>query len=67
MNAKTDKKPDISPRQRRSGSTWYVLVTWGDRPSEEVGGFPSEIEAKHWVDHESQGWLRSRQSDSMFG
>ena len=63
---KPEKKPEMQPRQRRSGTTWYVLVTWGDWPSEEVGGFPTEADAKHWIDYESAGWLSSRFAEPPF-
>jgi hypothetical protein len=40
------KTPEMKPRELKDGSGWYVLVQWGNRPSEQVGGFPSEIEAQ---------------------
>jgi hypothetical protein len=54
------KKPQIEPRELRDGTGWYVLVTWGDRPSEEVGGFKSQAEAQNWIDHASAAWVRAR-------
>ena len=60
MNIKPEKKPNMTPRQRRCGPTWFCLAVWGDWPSEEVGGFPSEDEAQKWIDHQSAGWLTSR-------
>ncbi len=55
-----EKKPEMHPRELKDGSGWYVLVQWGIRPSEQVGGFPSEGEAQQWIDKESTGWFRSR-------
>jgi hypothetical protein len=53
-------KPKLEPRERRNGLGWYVLVTWGDRPSQEVGGFPSQTEAQKWIDHSAAAWVRER-------
>jgi len=57
---KPEKKPEIRPRELKDGSGWYVLVQWGDRPSEQVGGFQSENEAQKWIIENSAGWLRAR-------
>jgi hypothetical protein len=61
------KKPEMSPRELRDGSGWYVLVHWGNRPSEQVGGFPSQDEAQKWIDQSSAGWLKARLEESSFG
>jgi hypothetical protein len=52
--------PKMRPRALKDGSGWYILVEWFDRPSEQVGGFPTEDEAKHWVFGSSASWLRAR-------
>jgi hypothetical protein len=62
-----EKKPEMRPRELRDGSGWYVFVRWGDRPSEQVGGFPSEDEAQQWIDQSSAGWLRARFEESAPG
>ena len=61
------RKPDLQPRELRDASGWYVLVEWGDRPSEQLGGFPSKEEAQQWIDQNSAAWLRSRFEDPMMG
>jgi hypothetical protein len=62
------KQPMIEPRELRNGTGWYALVTWGDRPAEQVGGFPSEIEAQRWIDHSAKSWIKDRLiEDSMLG
>lgn len=66
MNLKPEKTPEMSPRQRRNGLTWFVLVTWGDWPSEEVGGFASEVDARTWIDRDSAAWLSSRFAEPPF-
>jgi len=53
----------MRPRELRDGTGWYVLVQWGDWPSEQVGGFPSEEEAQNWIDQSSPGWLKARAED----
>jgi hypothetical protein len=55
-----NKTPGMRPRELRDGSGWYVLVEWGDRPSEQVGGFQTESEARAWIEQDAPGWLRKR-------
>lgn len=55
---KPEKKPEMLPCELKDGSRWYVLVNWGNMPSEQVGGFPSEEEAQQWIDQYSTSWLR---------
>ena len=55
-----NKQPKIEPRELRDGSGWYALVTWGDRPSEQVGGFRTETEARHWIAHGAAAWIKQR-------
>ena len=63
-----NKQPKIEARELRDGSGWYVLVTWGDRPAEQVGGFPSEAEAQRWIAHSAKSWIRDRLvEDSLLG
>ncbi len=65
---KPEKKPEMRPRELKDGSGWwYVLVQWGDRPSQQIGGFPSEDEAQQWIVENSAGWFRERFEDSPFG
>lgn len=63
-----NKHPKLEPRELRDGSGWYALVIWGDRPSEQVGGFASETEARHWIDHSAAAWVRERlAAESILG
>jgi len=55
--------PKFEPRERRIGSTWYVLVTWGDRPSEQAGGFATEAEATAWIKEIAPQWIKEQQAD----
>jgi hypothetical protein len=58
-----DKKPDMQPRELKDGSGWYVYVNWGYLPAEQVGGFPSEDEARDWIKRSAAGWLKARSED----
>jgi len=58
-----NKNPGMRPRELKDGSGWYVLVEWGDRPSEQVGGFQTESEAQTWIEQDAPGWLRKRFAD----
>jgi hypothetical protein len=55
-----EKKPDMQPRELKDGSGWYVLVQWGNRPSQQVGGFQLEEEALQWIKLDSADWIRAR-------
>jgi hypothetical protein len=57
---KPNDKPRIEPRELKDGTGWYALVTWGDRPSEQVGGFPTQAETQKWIDHASASWVQER-------
>jgi hypothetical protein len=57
---KPNDKPRIEPRELKDSTGWYALVTWGDRPSEQVGGFPNQAEAQKWIDHASAAWVQER-------
>ena len=39
----------------------------GDRPSQQIGGFPSEDEAQQWIAENSAGWFRERLEEFPFG
>lgn len=56
----------MQPRQLKDGSGWYVLVTWGYRPSEQVGGFSTEEEAAQWIKQSGAGWLAARAKDEAW-
>ena len=54
-----DKTPEMQPRELNDGSGWYVLVNWRDRPSQQVGGFPTREEAEQWIAQSSGSWLKA--------
>jgi hypothetical protein len=55
-----NRKPIIESRELRNGTGWYALVTWGDRPSEQVGGFRSQDEAQAWISLSAPAWTKAR-------
>jgi hypothetical protein len=61
----TETKPKIRPCERRDGSGWFVLVEWGDWPSEQVGGFLAEHEANEWIRQNSAGWIKERRENRL--
>jgi hypothetical protein len=63
MRVPYNTKPDLRPTEFKDGSGWYVLVVWGDRPPEQVGGFIDEDGAKHWINAGSQAWLTAQLED----
>jgi hypothetical protein len=47
---KPAKKPETRPREPKDGlGRRYVLVQWGDWPSQQIGAFPSEDKAQKWI------------------
>ena len=63
MRAPYNIKPEFIPTEFKDGSGWYVLIVWGDRPPEQVGGFPDEAGAKDWITSSAASWLASRLED----
>jgi hypothetical protein len=55
-------KPDpiFEARHLKSGSGWYVWISWGYGQVEHVSGFASRNEAQKWIDEKSGAWLRGR-------
>ena len=58
LRAMIHRKPELQPREGRSGSIWHIHVTYVNWPFQQIGGFSSEQEAQKWIDQESRGWLR---------
>jgi hypothetical protein len=52
-----ERSTRFEPVPRKLGSDWYVRVTHASGII-HVGGFRSEIEARHWIEHQSIGWLK---------
>jgi hypothetical protein len=53
----------VRPREDRSG--WYVEAWWTNRPSENIGHFATQSEARNWITLESTSYFVLREIDSM--
>jgi len=60
-------KPKFEPRERRASNTWYVLVTWGDRPPEQCGGFGTKEQAEAWIKEVSANWAKGQSTNHLTG
>jgi hypothetical protein len=54
-----DHKPKVTlePAKVKRGPGWYVRISY-EGGQTEVSGFRSEVEAKMWIQRESETWLR---------
>jgi hypothetical protein len=53
----------VRPRQDKSG--WYVEAWWTNRPSENIGHFATQSEARNWITLESTSYFVLCEIDSM--
>jgi hypothetical protein len=53
----------VRPREDRSG--WYVEAWWTNRPSENIGHFATQSEARNWIMLESTSYFVLREIESM--
>jgi hypothetical protein len=53
----------IRPRDDKSG--WYVEAWWTNRPSENIGHFATQSEARNWITLESMSYFVLREIESM--
>jgi hypothetical protein len=53
----------VRPREDRSG--WYVEAWWTNRPSENIGHFATQSEARNWITLESTSYFVLREIESM--
>jgi hypothetical protein len=67
MKMSVSKSATIEVRERRHGSGWYAHVIWGDRPLQQVGGFPTKEEAQRWIDRNGDTWIRERLGEYSTG
>lgn len=52
--------PRFEPHETRQGNVWFVHASWSNGRTADVGRFPSEAEAAHWIESESAAWLAAR-------
>ncbi len=53
----------VRPREDRTG--WYVEAWWTNRPSENIGRFATQSEARNWITLESGSYFVLREIESM--
>jgi hypothetical protein len=53
----------VRPREDKSG--WYVEAWWTNRPSENIGDFATQSEARNWITLESTAYFVLREIESM--
>jgi hypothetical protein len=57
--------PLLAVRSREDRSGWYVEAWWTNRPSENIGHFATQSEARTWVTLESASYFVLREIESM--
>jgi hypothetical protein len=53
----------VRPREDKSG--WYVEAWWTNRPSEHIGRFATQSDARNWITLESTSYFVLREIESM--
>jgi hypothetical protein len=53
----------VRPREDKSG--WYVEAWWTNRPSENIGHFATQSEARNWITLESTSYFVLREIESL--
>ena len=53
----------VRPREDKSG--WYVEAWWTSRPSENIGHFATQSDARNWITLESASYFALREIESM--
>jgi len=53
----------VRPREDKSG--WYVEAWWTNRPSENIGHFATQSEARNWITLESTSYFVLREIELM--
>jgi hypothetical protein len=57
--------PLLAVRAREDRSGWYVEAWWTNRPSENIGHFATQSEARNWITLESTSYFVLREIESM--
>jgi hypothetical protein len=55
----------LAVRSREDRSGWYVEAWWTNRPSEDIGHFATQSEARNWKTLESTSYFVLREIESM--
>jgi hypothetical protein len=57
--------PLLAVRARDDRSGWFVEAWWTNRPSENIGHFATQSEARNWITLESTSYFVLREIESM--
>ena len=57
--------PRLAVRPLEDKSAWCVEAWWTNRPSEKIGRFASQSEARNWITLESTSYFVLREIKSM--
>jgi hypothetical protein len=65
MAAAISEHPLLAVRPREDKSGWYVEAWWTNRPSENIGQFATQSEARNWITLESTSYFVLREIEAM--
>jgi hypothetical protein len=57
--------PPLAVRPREDKTGWYVEAWWRNRPSENIGQFATQSEARNWIALESTSYFVLREIEAM--
>lgn len=52
----SEPRPTFRAMHLKTGTGWYVLVTWPEGQTEQVSGFFTERQAIDWIADKSDSW-----------
>jgi hypothetical protein len=65
MATTNSEGPCLAVRPCKDRSGWYVEVWWLKRPSEAIGHFHTNGEARKWIELEAVSYFALREIESM--
>jgi hypothetical protein len=65
MDTLKSENPLLAVRPREDKSGWYVEAWWTNRPSENIGQFATQSEARNWIMLESTSYFVLRDIEAM--
>jgi hypothetical protein len=65
MAPSKSKHPLLAVRPREDKTGWYVEAWWTNRPSENIGHFATQSEARNWITLESTSYFVLREIETM--
>jgi hypothetical protein len=65
MATSRSEHPLLAVRPREDKTGWYVEAWWTNRPSENIGKFATQSEARNWITLESTSYFVLREIEAM--